>query len=146
MTTSTESHQFTGTETVETDTIWSCTCGWYTIEYANAPSYHIPIEDRKAEHLAKEDAIATGRVWAEIADKNCEFQLYMQTCHDGQQYAVVRAVWMGGFREVASFPRTTGTELVERLGMMMRWNHVARLVWERNGATVDFGSLKHVWA
>lgn len=130
----TTNHQITATDTTDGNTKWGCNCGWVTIEYTNAPSYHTPIAERTFSHLDASDAIVTGRVWAEIADRSCEFELDIRN-----DVAMVTAVWMGGFRIVQIIPRTA--DLVDEIRMMMRWQHITRLVWADGGAPVNLDQL-----
>lgn len=102
--TATVNHTFTVRESDELTITWECACGWLTIETIDAPEYHIPIEQRKADHLREAAAIEDGTVMLDLPDGH-RYVLFLRRRLSGNtpNQIVVWAKWTGGFREIKTW-------------------------------------------
>jgi hypothetical protein len=105
-------HVWATYETTGTEITWTCTCGWVTIETIPAPSHHIPVAQRKADHIREAtdiDERTAARRW--MLGDTCGCPDDVPTRHDHRltfvrppsghhQRLILTACWTGGFKTI----------------------------------------------
>jgi hypothetical protein len=130
-------HTITTVESTPTSITRECSCGWLTIGTLPKPDHHTPLEQREADHFREVAQIEDGTVWDEVpANHTYELFLRRRLSDRTPNHVVVRAVWWGGFREVAVWPWDAAG-----LAAAQDWvdRHGAR--WVHDGSAVRPGEL-----
>jgi len=136
-------HIITTVESTPTSITRECSCGWITIGTIPEPDYHTPLVQRETDHLDEVAKLADGRVWGEIPGRH-SYELFLRRrLRTGEpNEVVVRAVWLGGFREVLIWPWTA-----QGLAEAQQWCDQHYTLWSTTGFPVQPDSLaRHIEA